>query len=295
MFVCLQQTTYTWMTTLKVMRHSDGHIIRLAGDMHLEGCIEEIGLQESIAQEKFFLQSIAEPLAHFLDLSLPEKEYFVVEKIVHDLLQNIHLLQSLLLSNAMVVPLITRMNILGHQQINLITKSLAATINGYKLQQKIKIIPYDIRSKYLKLCSMSFPNTQQEYDCFYKELIFHKNLFIFDIQKQLNNKNAYNQKFCDYIMKKGIDLIAILNNELEEIEDFFTYTFADFGYLTFIAQHADKNVTLYLGANHCYNLAQDLEKIGYKTLFEKNYHNFQTNAISASCSKKEYQIFFTIK
>lgn len=87
---------YAWIATLKVMQHANGHIIRLAGDIHLEGCIEVLGLKEAMKEEENFLITIEKPLASFLAVSSKESECLVIEKIVSDLLPISYLFQDIL-------------------------------------------------------------------------------------------------------------------------------------------------------------------------------------------------------
>ena len=267
----------------------------LSRDIHLEGFVEELGLEGAIKQEENFLIAIEKPLTKFLSANTKESEFLVVEKIVTDLLPVSHLFQDILLQGGMAaIPLITRLNVLAHPKIPHPIKLAISCIDKCKLQPTIEIIPYDIRSKYPELCKMSFPNTQQEYNLYCRALIFHKKLFKDDIQKQINDTDIYDSIFSDFIAKKGNFLIEGLDNRLE-LEHFFTYVFADFGYLTFVAQNTHKNITLYLGIVHCHNLAQDLERIGYKTIFEKGVYDERDlckNIIPGHRSQEEYQEFF---
>ena len=197
------------------MQHPDGHIVRLAGDIHLEGFVEDLGLIGAIKQEENFLMSIEKPLADFLAANFEESECFIVEKIINDLLPISHLFQSILLQGGMAaIPLITRLNVLAHSKIPHPIKSVISCIDKCKLHPMIEIIPYDIRSKYPELCKMSFPNTQQEYNLYCRALIFHKKLFKDDIQKQINDTDIYDSIFSDFIAKKGNFLIIVLSTSL---------------------------------------------------------------------------------
>lgn len=285
------------MATLKVMLHPNGQIIRLAGDIHLGGFIEDASLEEAMLQEKKFLVDIEEPLSNFLGKNLQASECFVVEKIIGDFKPSFDLLQNALSQGGIAaIPLITRINLLGNPKIDLSVKSIATHIDKYTLQPRIEIVPYDIRSKYSRLCEMSFPGTQQEYAIFCKTLTAHTKLFEDDIKKEIDSTNKCNPCFSDFITRKGSVLIKELKDPLK-LADFFAYTFADFGYLTFIAQNIHMNITLYLGVIHCHNLAQDLEKIGYKTIFERGIYDEESlreNNILCPRSKAEYQEFFTV-
>lgn len=293
----VQYYSYGWITTLKVMQHADGHIVRLAGDVHLESFTLDKNFLKAIEQEEKFLIYVEEPLTNFLNMDLDKIECFVVEKIIYDLLPISNSLQTILSQGTIAsVPLITRLNIIAHPKISSSVKAKIACINKFKLQPKIEIISYDVRSLYHNLCTMSFPSTQQEYEMFCMELLSNQQLFKIDVQKLIDIKNNYPSKFVDFIEKKGNSLIEKIDDVLQ-LENFFIYEFTDFGYITFIAQNSCKNITLFLGIIHCHNIAQYLEKIGYKTILEKGFYDEKKsglNIIPCCCSMKDYQDFFTM-
>jgi hypothetical protein len=283
------------MATLKVMQHSNGHIVRLAGDVHLEAFAQHKNFRQATEQELMFLMNIEEPLSVFLNKESYKNECFVVEKIVFDLLQVADFFPNLLTQCGMVaVPLITRLNVLAHQQIDCLIKARIACINKCTLSPKIEIIPYDVRSKYQELSKMSFYFNQQEHDVFCENLVKYQSFLKKDLMLFVDPANKYDQIFNDFIITKGNLLLKKINNPLE-LENFFIYAFANLGYLRFVAHNSHKNITLYLGIIHCHAIAQDLEKVGYKIIFEKGEYQeepFSKNIIPGACSKQDYQNFF---
>lgn len=114
-------------------------------------------------------------------------------------------------------------------------------------------------------------------------------------QELIDNVTIYDPMFSDFIANNGQLLLDNIEHELD-LEKFFTYEFADFGYLVFIAQNTCKNITLFLGIIHGHNLSQYLEKIGYKTIFEigdYNENELYKNIIYSHRSQEDYQEFFT--
>ena len=298
--LALQQSTYAWMVTLKVMQHPDsGHVVRLAGDIHADGVISILGLDGAMAQEKKFLTSIEEPLRDFVAMDPKECECFVVEKTARDLLPSEHLFQNVLSRGFIAaVSLFERMNVLGHPKMSSSIKSTVSHIDTCTLQPKIEILSYDVRSAYTRLFDLSASTIQGAYEPFLKELVSQQKSFEADIKKLMSYK--YHSRFRDVIEKKGLALLKDLYMNackpgILDLEYFYSFAFADFGYLTYIAQNAYKNMTLYLGATHCHNLAQDLEKMGYKTILERGIYDERSlhqGKIPGPLSKKDYQEFF---
>jgi len=124
MFILLQFSTYGWVGTLKVMRHSNGHIIRLAGDVHVELMSRNEKFQQAIEHEQDFLRAMEEPLMSFLYTDFYGAECVVEGKIIADLSILAHSLHNILLQDQTVlVSLITRLNILVYPRISNLIKS----------------------------------------------------------------------------------------------------------------------------------------------------------------------------
>lgn len=296
-----QQAAYGWIATLKVMQHPDSkHVVRLAGDIHVDGAIQSLGLDGAMAQEKKFLQTIEQPLTDFVGMDPKEYECLVVEKTARDLLPSELLFQHVLSKGFIAaVPLFERINVLGHPKMSSSIKGKVCHIDSCTLKPRIEIVAYDMRAPYTKIFEKNVLTIQEAYEPFLKEIASHQNSFATDIKKQLSY--TYHPRFKNHICSKGDALLKDLNRNTNkpgtlDLENFFSFTLADFGYLTYVAQNAHKNMTLYLGATHCENLAQDLQKMGYKTIFEKGVYDerkLSQGILPGPLSKKEYQEFFT--
>lgn len=287
-------STYGWIATLKVMQHPDGHIVRLAGDVHLEGFMQDKNFDQAIIQEEKCLLNIEKSLHDFIIKEDP-KELIIVEKIAAGVTQIAQLFPEILAQGSIAtLPLITRMNILAHPLIHDDRKIQAGTLYKTTLQAVLDIIAYDIRSKYPLLSLMSFAPGMQE--VFRQELEKHQEMFKEDIVALMNKQNVYHDKFGSLIIDRGNQLLEKIA-KVAELEHFFIYDYVDFGFLTFIAQHCHQTITLFVGIIHSHAIAQELENIGYQTIFEKGRYsedNFRNNSIPGYRSKKDYQDFFAI-
>ncbi len=300
-FICLcsSMTMYGWIVTLKVMTHSDGHIVRLAGDLiHTEFLNDSHATYRTQDLDRSATNAITEPLVKFLNTSDSTKERVLVEKRSVNKLDSIKYWGKALSDpDPAAITLIFRLGILADSSLDSSFRSKAAHIGSYLLDPTIEITEYDIRNKYPQLYyHLNFPVDKDKYDLFCHELRENKDSFRTDIQNLLATSDEYDPKFKSF-MEKHAQAITRRLHYPSTLEDFFRYRFADFGYLDFIARHTDKNVTLFVGIAHCVGVAYYLESIGYETIFEAGSYDaqdLQCRFLPNPLEREAYQKFFTI-
>lgn len=296
--LALQQAAYGWIAKVQVMQHpKTKHVVRLASDIHAAGVYTHYKSNVDREFEGDFFVQVEKPLKDFLEMDRKEGECFVIEQTPPCTSKDFSFYGLILLyGQNSDVPLLRRLNMFCHKGLSETLKFDAMKIKTCRLFPQIDVVAYDARCAYQEILEDIINNHSKKIVTLFEQ---HQRHIMNDIVTF--TKQKYGTVFGEYIKKKGELILRDLfmhveNPKTANVHQFFLGTYADFAYLAYIGQNAYKNMTLYLGADHCDVLAKDLENMGYETIFVKGQCDtslLSKGVIPGPIGKDEYEEFFT--
>ena len=270
-----------------------GHIVRLAGDYHVG--IDKTTADDIISAEQEFMSNVAEPLTNYLSNAHENREIFVVESGEMRLSDCI---QETLLCKGFSYPLMNRLIALGMSGVPNSLKDKAMTYGSCNLAPCVPIIAYNMRleskptwEKVLDGAlhdNMASPSIRQLFTAS-TNVIYERNQHYDEQFQQMH------QKFYSVIEEKiahadnhFLETRDAANNDDYIMED-LNFTVSDFGFFGAIgkARTIDRNITLYTGAEHSWNLEELLIDMGYEPVLRKGVSREDFNALMMQCSTIE--------